>query len=263
MFVLAATLLGPAAIAASLPTIVCSDDQVLECTSAQGAFGVVNATVQDADGDGLLVVWTINGHAAQTNLIAAGGTADAITLSITNQFGHGTNDVSVGVTDDGENFAMCSSIVIVRDTTPPTIHSILATPNVLWPPNHKMRPVQVVVRATDTCGPVRWRITGITSNEAVDGLGDGQTSPDWLINGPHKALLRAERSGRHSGRIYTLEIEIADAADNTTNRSVQVFVPHDRGRGKTWSDDVNSQMDLSASRSGKAKKNNGHGKSGK
>ena len=219
--------------AATPPTIVCSDDQTLECTSARGASGVVSVQVQDVDGDGLLVVWAVNGEPTATNVLAAGETTNAITLSLTRAFAPGTNDVSVGVTDDGTNVVMCSSTIIVQDTTPPRIRSIVATPNILWPPNHKMRRVRVVVRADDACGPVRWRITDVTSNEEDDGDGDGHTSPDWIINGLNRTLLRAERSGNGSGRVYTLNVELRDVAENITNGTVTVTVPHDRGRGRS------------------------------
>ena len=225
---LAAFLVNPGAFAAS-PTVACSGDQVLECTSTNGAVGAVAATVQDSDGDGLIVIWTINGNTALTNVLAAGTTSNAVTLTVTSTFATGTNEVRLDVTDDGTNFVTCSSIVIVQDTTPPLIRSIVAAPNLLWPPNHKMRLVNVAVRASDACGPVRWRITDITSNEAVDGAGDGHTSPDWLIPRPHAAMLRAERSGPGSGRIYTINVEVSDLANNTTNGTVQVRVPHDRG----------------------------------
>ena len=42
----------------------------------------------------------------------------------------------------------CSS----PDVTPPTINALSASPNVLWPPNHKFVPVSVSVSATDNCG---------------------------------------------------------------------------------------------------------------
>jgi len=261
---LAVALFSPKVFGAVPPTIDCSGDQVLECTSINGAKGIVGATVQDADGDGLMVVWAINGHSARTNILASGGTTNATTLYLTNQFGFGTNDVSVGVTDDGTNIVMCSSMVVVADTTPPTIRSIIATPNQLWPPNHKMRPIRVVVRATDVCGPVRWHIADITSNEAPDGLGDGHTSPDWLIDGPQKALLRAERSGRGSGRIYTLNIEVTDAARNSTNGTVRVFVPHNRGHGRPWhdvdDDDGGPSQPAGPVHQVKPKKGKGHGR---
>lgn len=239
---LAVTLVASHAFAASPPTIVCPQDLVLECTSARGATGVVSVTVQDADGDALYVLWGINGDFARTNFFASGGTTNPITLSLTNQFPLGTNEVTVGVTDDGTNIVMCSSEVVVQDTTPPTIRSIVATPNLLWPPNHKMRAVRVVVRASDVCGPVRWRITQITSNEPEDDLGDGSTSPDSWICGPAKAFLRAERSGQGTGRIYTINVEVSDAAQNTTNGTVQVVVPHDRGRGKVWCEEKQREV---------------------
>ena len=261
LLTLATALVASHAFAASPPTIICPEDLVLECTSARGATGVVSVTVQDVDGDALYVLWGINGDFARTNFIASGGTTNPITLSLTNEFGPGTNEVTVGVTDDGTNIVMCSSTVVVQDTTPPTIHSIVATPNLLWPPNHKLRSVCVVVRASDVCGPVSWRITDITSNETEDGLGDGSTSPDWVICGPHKARLRAERSGQGSGRIYTLNVEVSDTSHNTTNSTVQVVVPHDRGNGKIWSEEKHKEVWPSPSpgNSGNANKGRGHG----
>jgi hypothetical protein len=255
---LTAILVTSHAFAASPPTIVCPEDLVLECTSG-GATGVVSVTVQDVDGDALYVLWGINGDFARTNFIASGGTTNPITLSLTNVFGDGTNEVTIGVTDDGTNIVMCSSTVVVQDTTPPTIRSIVATPNILWPPNHKLRPIRVVVRASDACGPVSWRITDVTSNEPEDGLGDGSTSPDWVICGPHKTLLRAERSGQGPGRIYTLNVEVSDESHNTTNSTVQVVVPHDRGHGKVWSEEEQREVRPTQGPGNSGKGNNGRG----
>jgi hypothetical protein len=240
---LAVALWAPGAMAASLPTITCSADATLECTSTNGARGVVQTTVADADGDALMVVWLVNGHSVLTNVVAAGITTNGVTLSLTNQFGMGTNDVSVGVSDDGTNVVSCASTVVVEDTTPPTIESVMATPNLIWPPNHKMKTVQVRVKATDVCGPVQWRITSIESNEAVDGRGDGNTAPDWLITGPHKAQVRAERAGPGNGRVYTLHVSAWDMSMNATNGSVKVYVPHDRGNGRKFYDPLDSEDD--------------------
>jgi len=266
---LAALLCASAASAQTPPTIACTGEQKLEITSTNGAVGIVQATVQDIDGDGLMVVWVINGQTSLTNVLAAGGTTNAATLSITNQFGSGTNEVIVGVTDDGTNVVSCTSIVIVEDTTPPVIDSVTASPSILWPPNHKMRKIGLTVSASDISGPTTWRVSSIESNEDVDGLGDGHTSPDWAIKEPYGAWVRAERSGRGSGRVYTLQVEVADNSNNTTNGTVKVYVPHDRGHGKPYKDkhdnegyddDKGKGKDKATGNSGKATGNNGKAK---
>ncbi|HYY99628.1 MAG TPA: hypothetical protein VE642_13595, partial [Pyrinomonadaceae bacterium] len=74
----------------------------------------------------------------------------------------------------------------------------------------------------------------ITSSEPDDGLGDGDAPND--IQGAafgaddREFLLRAERSGKGSGRVYTVTYRARDAAGNTTTVSTQVSVPHDRGK---------------------------------
>ena len=87
----------------------------------------------------------------------------------------------------------------------------MASPATLWPPNHKMRPVTVTVDATDACDPnFSCEIVSVTSNEPANGIGDGNTSPDWSITGPLTLELRAERAGPGTGRIYTITVECTD-----------------------------------------------------
>jgi uncharacterized repeat protein (TIGR01451 family) len=116
------------------------------------------------------------------------------------------------------------------DTIPPVIDSVTANPNQLWPPDHSMVPVTVSVHVSDQCdaAPV-CRITGVTANEAVNGPGDGNTSPDWQIIGDLIVNLRAERSGAGSGRQYTVTTECKDASGNTTSAAVKVLVPLSQG----------------------------------
>jgi hypothetical protein len=222
---LVTSLVAPGAWAAA-PTILCSSSATLECTNP---VAVVEATVQDTDGDNLMVVWAINGIAALTNVIDSASASNGVTLSLTNEFAFGTNDVSVGVTDDGTNVVMCSTTVAVVDTTPPVIESIVASPNLIWPPNHKLKRIRLVVNATDSCGDATWRIAEVTSNEADDEQGSGNTAPDWVIEGDQKVWVRAERSGRGHGRSYTIKIEATDASGNSTFGDVRLCVPHDKG----------------------------------
>lgn len=157
---------------------------------------------------------------------------DEITLSQDPEgpYGLGTTLVILTVTDSKGASSQCTGTVTVEDKTPPTISAISINPSVLWPANHKMVPVTVTVSVFDNCGPLMCNIVSVTSNEPINGLGDGDTAPDWQINGGLMVNLRAERSGKGSGRIYTITIECKDASGNTTTGKVTVNVPHDQGK---------------------------------
>lgn len=156
---------------------------------------------------------------------------DPITLtqSPAGPYSLGTTNVTLTVTDNNGASNSCAATVTVQDRTSPVISSVSANPSTLWPPNHKMVPVTVTVSASDNCGvaPV-CKIISVSSNEPVDGLGDGDTAPDWDITGNLKVNLRAERSGSGNGRVYTLMIECTDASGNGSTKSVTVTVPHNR-----------------------------------
>lgn len=123
------------------------------------------------------------------------------------------------------------------DTTPPAIHSVSASPDVLWPANHKMVEVTVEVDATDNSGSAPFcyvlGVDGVTSDEPINGPGDGNTEPDWeYTDNPLAVLLRAERAGGGTGRVYTIIVECTDASGNIASGTVDVTVPHDQGKGK-------------------------------
>ena len=146
----------------------------------------------------------------------------------------GTNLITVAVADSAGYTATCGTTVTVVDTTPPVIVAASASPNMLWPPNHKMVTVTVNAVVTDNCGPAPWKIISVQSNEPVNGLGDGNTSRDWKISGDHTVVLRAERSGTGSGRIYTLTLQAKDASGNlSTPAAVTVTVPKSQGQAQT------------------------------
>jgi uncharacterized repeat protein (TIGR01451 family) len=114
---------------------------------------------------------------------------------------------------------------------PPVITGAAADPSVLWPPNHRMVNVTVSYDVTDNCPlPPGSCTLSVTSNEPVDGKGDGHTSPDWIVLDDHHVLLRAERAGNGHGRIYTITITCVDSGGSSSSESVTVTVPHDRGR---------------------------------
>jgi hypothetical protein len=66
----------------------------------------------------------------------------------------------------------------------------------------------------------------VTSNEPINGLGDGDTAPDWVVIDAHHLLLRSERSGKGNDRVYTITVTCTDASGNEVVRTVTVTVPH-------------------------------------
>jgi uncharacterized protein len=115
-------------------------------------------------------------------------------------------------------------LVQVRDTVAPVVTGFTVTPDVLEPPNHQMVPIAALYTATDASGEISCTLS-VTSNEAQNGIGDGSTPIDWIVTGPHTLELRAERSGRGQGRVYTVTVSCSDPSGNIGVASGTVTVP--------------------------------------
>jgi hypothetical protein len=124
--------------------------------------------------------------------------------------------------------AVCSFDVTVNDAEGPAIGGASASPSTLGPPDHRMVPVTVQYTLADGCTPSAQLTSGLSvqSNEPVNGTGDGDKAPDWQVLDAHHLLLRAERSGTGTGRIYTITITGTDSKGNVSTRTVSVVVPH-------------------------------------
>ena len=152
---------------------------------------------------------------------------DAVTVKQlpSGPYGLGATGVTLTASDPAGLSSTCTSTVTVVDTTPPVIAGVTATPNSLWPPNHKMVAVSVSPKVADVCdaGAARnCRITSVSSNEG--------SSADWQLTGALSVNLRAERSGAGGNRVYNVAVECADASGNRAQGAVAVAVPHDQGK---------------------------------
>ena len=211
------------------PVITCPNPATNVC----GTPSAVSIQVTDPMGNAMTVIWSLNGFPVQTNQVPASHPPVATNVVLTAGLPLGTNLIEVVVIDAADYTASCSTTVTVVDTVAPVITSASASPHSLWPPNHKMVNIALKVTVTDACSPTAWHIVSVQSNEPINGLGDGDTSPDWQILGDHNLCLRAERSGKGSGRIYTITLQATDGAGNvSTPQTVTVTVPKSMGMSK-------------------------------
>ena len=176
-----------------------------DVTVAAGPDCTANASVDDgsfdADGDPLV-----------------------ITQSPTGPYPLGTTSVLLTVKDPSGATSQATATVTVVDSTGPDISGASASPNSLWPPNHQMVPVHVDYNTSDTCSSGGTCVLSVASNEPINGLGDGDTSPDWSVVDEHNVMLRSERAGGGSGRIYTITIDCTDGAGNHSTKTATVNV---------------------------------------
>lgn len=116
-----------------------------------------------------------------------------------------------------------------KKNNPPKCTGVTASPTSLWPANHKFHTI-TLSGATDPDGDATTlTITGVTQDEALNGLGDGDTAPDaaWVTGRSDQVQLRAERSGTGDGRVYRIAFTVSDGKDTCTG-TVYVSVPHDQ-----------------------------------
>lgn len=117
----------------------------------------------------------------------------------------------------------------INVNNPPCCKHAYASPDELWPPNHKLVDI-AIMNVTDPDGdPVTITVTGIYQDEPTNGLGDGDTSPDGFGVGTASARVRRERSGTADGRVYHIAFKADDGMGGVCSGEVSVSVPHDQG----------------------------------
>ncbi|HEX6846082.1 MAG TPA: T9SS type A sorting domain-containing protein [Chitinophagaceae bacterium] len=135
----------------------------------------------------------------------------------------GANTVTLTVTDVNGNSASNTATVTVVDNLGPIITSVTPDPAFLWPPDNKMKTVNIAIVSTDNCpgNGITCNVIGVSSNEVDnDGIADGE------ITGNNTVALRAERWGTGTGRIYTITVQCTDGSGNSSQATTTVLVAH-------------------------------------
>jgi hypothetical protein len=164
------------------------------------------------------IVYTLSG--AQTGGATVSGHSASVTIDT-----EGKTTLSWYTRDRVGHQEDPHSLDIHIDMTPPAL-SCAATPAVIFPPNHKLIPVQINLHMDDARSGSEGStlLTEVKSSEPS--VGDIQ---EWEPGtADTQGLLRATRSASGPGRTYTLSYEGSDRAGNVATCAATVTVPHDQ-----------------------------------
>lgn len=190
-----------------------------QLVTLNGAFS------SDPDGDALTYAWVQTSGPAVTlanaNTATPSFTAPFVTAAgATLKFKLTVNDGFSGSSCD------TATVSLLNINDPPTATNAQPSLGALWPPNHQMVLISIA-GIVDPNNNATIRITKVTQDEPTNGLGDGDTAIDAIINADGTVLVRSERSGTGNGRVYRISFTVSDF-EGSASGVVKVGVPHDK-----------------------------------
>jgi FtsP/CotA-like multicopper oxidase with cupredoxin domain len=194
-----------------------ANDPVVEVANS-GDTATMDGTFADRDGDAVTLTASVG------TVTQGAGTWHWENMATSSQFVYITATDSNGHKDQ----AVFEQQLI---NTPPDCSTVVATPNRLWAPDHRLVTV-TLSGATDADGdPVTLTVTGVTQDEPLNGMGDGDTAPDavLILGHSNQVKLRAERRATSDGRVYRITFSGDDGQGGSCTGTTTVIVPRNEG----------------------------------
>jgi hypothetical protein len=122
---------------------------------------------------------------------------------------------------NGSGVRATASVTIQIDMTPPAIAGLPAATCSIWPPNKRLTRIAAVGATDDVSGTAPGSLSiKVNSNEPL--------APSDISIADNIVRVSADRLGSGNGRIYTVIVQAADMAGNTTTATGTCSVPHDQ-----------------------------------
>jgi len=137
--------------------------------------------------------------------------------------------------DDGNTIPGdgCSPLCLLEvPNLPPVCDDAFASPDSLWPPNHKFVPIGIDGVHDPDGDPIAITVTAVAQDEPLD----AGTCAAASGLGTDVVLLSAERNGNGDGRVYHVAFRADDPAGAFCTGEVDVCVRHDNGHGGACGD---------------------------
>jgi cysteine-rich repeat protein len=150
--------------------------------------------------------------------------------------GNGVTELSEACDDGNRGEGDGCSAACELENRRPECGGATASVETLWPANHQLRRVGIEGVVDPDGDRISVAIASILKDEPVWEKGGKQASPEGAGIGSEAASLRAERCGSGDGRVYHVGFEARDGRGGSCSGSVEVCVPHDRGRGARCGD---------------------------
>jgi hypothetical protein len=150
----------------------------------------------------------------------------------------GTGDPTFqGFHSESGSYALTISLVPVSaPNTPPDCSTAVATPEELWPLDHKMADVSIAGITYSDGDPVALTITSIFQDEPLVNSRGTDSCGDGAGVGTEMASVRAASNGAGDGRVYSIGFTAMDDGGEECSGTVAVCVPHDQGGSDTCVD---------------------------